>query len=165
MPEAHIHDGTAWRKATQLHVHDGTAWRSVREGHVHDGTAWRQFFTAWTAVSDTIAAYAIDPDDATAEIQYNADGTTSSSDGARTNWYGSTGAGTGTGKYVRATLSSGATPTGTLNAWLELTAARAWSLTRIVAGVSSCVLTIEFSSNGSTVDHTVSITLHAEVNV
>lgn len=55
--EAHVHDGSAWRKARQIHVHDGSAWRNIREAWCHDGTAWRLVFQygSWVTLGTTSA--------------------------------------------------------------------------------------------------------------
>ncbi len=54
---------------------------------------------------------------------------------------------------IRATLSSGATPTtGTLNTWQSLSSTRSWSLTS--TATDSTVLLIQISLDGGTTVHT-----------
>jgi hypothetical protein len=51
---------------------------------------------------------------------------------------------------VRATLSSGLTPVGTLNTWQALTSNRFWSLVRSTLGTSTSVLLIEIRQGSTT---------------
>jgi hypothetical protein len=66
--------------------------------------------------------------------------------------------------YVRATLQSGATPSGTLNTWLQLNTTRQWSVTASNQGqtVTSSLL-IEISlDGGNTVASSGTYTIQAE---
>jgi len=63
---------------------------------------------------------------------------------------------------VRATLSLGDTPTGTLGSWVALSSTRTWSLTQTGPGVKSCELFIEIRL-GLVILDSATITLSAEV--
>ena len=112
--------GGAWRTLKAPSPKYAGAWRTLKAAYYKTGGIWRKVFAAWTAVNESVYASVTIPGTATATITYLTDGTTTKTGGGATNWYGSTGAGTGTGKYVRATLVSGTTPTGTLGSWLEI---------------------------------------------
>ncbi len=58
---------------------------------------------------------------------------------------------------IRATLDSGATPSGVLGVWQVLNTDREWSLSQSTVGSSSCGLTFEFRKvGGSTAEYTIS---------
>jgi hypothetical protein len=71
-----------------------------------------------------------------------------------------------TGNYeVRATLSSGTAPSGTLGSWTPITAQQAWTLAAIPTffPYKTCVLTIEVRDTAtSTVKATATVTLTAD---
>jgi hypothetical protein len=58
---------------------------------------------------------------------------------------------------IRATVASGVTPSGTVNAWLALSSSRTWGLSVTGSGTSeTCNLTLEFRRvGGSTAEVTV----------
>ena len=58
---------------------------------------------------------------------------------------------------IRATVASGVTPSGTVNAWLALSSSRTWSVSVTGSGTSeTCNLTLEFRRvGGSTAEITV----------
>ena len=57
---------------------------------------------------------------------------------------------------IRATVTSGVTPSGTVNTWLALTSDRTWELIQSVVGTSTSTLTFEFRRvGGSAAEYTV----------
>jgi hypothetical protein len=66
--------------------------------------------------------------------------------------------------YVKATLQSGATPSGTLNTWLQLNTTRQWGITASTPGaVLNSTLLMEISLNGgNTVASSGTYTIEAE---
>lgn len=103
----------------------------------------------------TIAALdPLSPFSVSASVTLNTDGTTTRNgspsitiDSIGSQWHTNPAAGVGTGIWVRATLSSGTTPSGTLNTWQELSTNRAWSNSRSTAGDTTSTLLLEFSGN------------------
>lgn len=85
------------------------------------------------------------------------------------NWGTPTTAGAGNSYWVRATLSSGSTPSGTLNTWLQLSTTRGWSVFRSSSsvGTTTSVLTIQIAtdSGGSNIIDTATITLVANIDI
>ena len=76
---------------------------------------------------------------------------------------GAPASGTGSGRYVKATLASGSTPTGTFGSWLQISTAPEWDLVAASGtGAKTCSITMQFSNDQSTVLKTVTITLNAE---
>jgi hypothetical protein len=69
-----------------------------------------------------------------------------------------------TGNYeVRATLSSGTAPSGTLGSWTAVSSRQAWTLVTTSGFVKTCVLTIEVRDTAtSTVKATATVTLTAD---
>lgn len=102
---------------------------------------------------------------ATAAYETRSDGTVYNTNGTNTlvfleNWlaFGST-----SNYEIRATLLSGATPTGTLGSWTSLGTTSAWSLSQSISGVSTCALLIEIRNAASlSVVDTATVTLNAE---
>lgn len=121
----------------------------------------------WTAVNEySEGAGSYDPPytniGGSAGIRYNADGTTTLTSnyggGAGTSW-GS--GGPFTDKYVRCRSYVGDAPSGhAVNTWYQLTANRNWYI-QTINGTSTknTTLTIDFSTDGSTIHHTVTVDL------
>jgi hypothetical protein len=164
---ANVHNGGAWRTATGLYVHNGGAWRTVQNAYVYSGGAWREFFTAatFTAANESVTdtEIGIAP---TAGIKYNSDGTTTKvrtqmGDIAGTNWISPSGAGSGTGRYVKATVTSGSLTSGTTGSYVEISTNPQWTRTRATPGTSACTIQFDFSFDGVNSVLTVSVTLTA----
>jgi hypothetical protein len=86
------------------------------------------------------------------------------------NWGSPTTAGAGNSYWVRATLSSGSTPSGSaLNTWHQLSIARGWSVFRSSSsvGTTTSVLTMQIAtdSGGSNIIDTATITLVANIDI
>jgi hypothetical protein len=84
-----------------------------------------------------------------------------------TNWYVPTTFGIGSSYYIRATLSSGSTPSGSLGTWSALTSDAVWTINASGAGaLAECELFIEISSNsgGSPVVASGNVNLTAQIN-
>jgi hypothetical protein len=64
------------------------------------------------------------------------------------NWIEPPAAG-GAAYEVRAHVSSGDTPSGSLDAWLSLGSTRSWTLSQMIAGTTTCDLLIEIRSAAS----------------
>lgn len=121
----------------------------------------------WTAVNEySEGAGSYDPPftniGGNAGVRYNTDGTTTLTSNygpsAGTNW-GSGGA--FTDKYVRCRSYVGDAPQGqAVGTWLQITSNRNWYI-QTINGTStkSTTLTIDFSTDGSTIHHTVTVDL------
>lgn len=68
------------------------------------------------------------------------------------------------GNYeIYASLSSGSTPTGTLNTWLNLGTTRSWTLSASTGNYATCQLAIQIRDTAtSTVRATTTLTLEAD---
>jgi hypothetical protein len=86
------------------------------------------------------------------------------------NWGTPTTSGAGNSYWVRATLSSGSTPSGSaLNTWHQLSTTRGWSVFRSSGsvGTTTSVLTVQIAtdSGGSNIIDTATITLVANIDI
>lgn len=170
MPDFWVVDSAAWRKALQVHVHDGSAWRQAKEVWVHDGSAWRKVYVSFTFTADSEYVEGqgfYDPPysniGGSAGIRYLTDGTTLALSNLGN--YAETAWGTGgdyTSKYVRVRSYTGDAPNAgdAIGSWLQLNSNHSWSIYTINGtSTKSCTLTIDFSKDGSTIDHTVTVDL------
>lgn len=111
------------------------------------------------------------PNSATVGLRFQTDGEvwadTSGSYTFRHRWYTPTTAGIGNSYWVRATVTSGVTPTtGTVGSWLALSSNQTWTVTQPGEdGITASVLSISIASDsgGSNILATASYTLLAEV--
>lgn len=162
MPECHYHDGSAVRKVKELHYHDGTAIRKVKEAWYHDGTAVRKVYTGAEIVNPLVVPNvthgALSSASQSVWINFYADGTLQGFRQGNNlswtrNWFTPTQSGIGGSYWVRATLVSGDTPTGSgLNTWLPLSGVRTWTLTAPSGGAFSsrrCTLQIQIASDAA----------------
>lgn len=172
------HDGTAWRAISALSYHDGTAWRTIKTASYHDGTAWRQVFNLAGPVNQfggTVYARRIGGNNAIATVNFRFDGTVSGSVSPTTGganeangdmWYQPATAGIGSSYWIRATLSSGTTPTtGTMNTWQQLDVTRTWENKSGLGNVGSRSSTILFeisATSGGAVVCSGTFTIWAE---
>lgn len=111
------------------------------------------------------AAYVGYWNDGQVHIQINVSGTPTSS---YSTWGTPTGGTPGNGYWIRATLNSGSTPSGSpLNTWLQLSSTRSWSNFKSLSspGQVVCELTIEISPNadGSGIIDSAIVTLSSSV--
>lgn len=111
------------------------------------------------------AAYIGYWNDGQVHIQINESGAPSST---YSTWGTPTGGTPGNGYWIRATLVSGSTPSGSpLNTWLQLSSTRSWSNFRSNSsvGTTTCTLTIEISpyADGSSIIDTSTIILESTV--
>lgn len=65
------------------------------------------------------------------------------------NWYTPPTDAVGGQYFIRATLVSGDTPSGSLNTWFSLSSFKTWTLGVSGGGSASCVLLIEISTGGT----------------
>lgn len=109
-------------------------------------------------LDDTV--FELSPTTAVATLRANTDGTTNKSVDW---WYQAPQTGIGASYEIRATLSSGDTPTGSaLSTWLALTSSRSWSLS-VSNGIKQCSLSVQIRDATSlTVKDTGTWTLYAE---
>jgi hypothetical protein len=161
MPELHYHDGSAVRKAKELHYHDGTAIRKVKEAWYHDGTAVRKVFSGAAIVNPlsipSISYGVISTAAQSVWLNFYPDGTLQGFRNGNVllwtaNWFSPTKADAGSSYWVRATLVSGNTPSGTLNTWLALSGTRGWTLTAPAGGSvqnRSCTLQMQIANDAA----------------
>jgi hypothetical protein len=78
-------------------------------------------------------------------------------------WYNPNTTGIGSNFWIRVTLSSGTTPTGSLNSWLQLSTNRSWSVARPTVGTNTSVLAVSIATDaiGANIVATGSYTLSA----
>jgi hypothetical protein len=115
----------------------------------------------------------VSPTVATATVDFNSDGTgTSTAAISGTNswsWYSPTTTNIGSSFWIRATLVSGTTPTsGTMNTWISLSTGPNWSNTLSGTGfrVSEIQFDIATDSAGTNIVATdASVTITAEVDI
>lgn len=122
-----------------------------------------------------VSSLTLSPANANATLNFNSDGTVSSSHNGSGldvshNWHLNPAGGVGTNFWVRATVSAGTTPTsGTVDSWLQLSSNRSWANADAVAnGLSvTSTLTIEIAtdSGGSNIVTSGSYTVVAEKDV
>jgi hypothetical protein len=110
---------------------------------------------------------AIDPADATAALIFNSDGS-GEMNGTVSNpfsWFEPETVGIGSSYWIRLTVNSGTSPSGTVGVWLALSSSRSWTLTRTTIGVSTGNYTLEIASDsgGVSVVASASITMTADV--
>lgn len=76
-------------------------------------------------------------------------------------WYTPTGGTPGNSYWIRATLDSGSTPTGTFGSWTQMSSTQTWSAAAFNPGTFDCVFTIEIASDsgGSTIVATAQYTI------
>lgn len=79
---------------------------------------------------------------ATASIQYNSEGSITTSPATSNNWFSKVEAGVGDDYEIFVSVIAGATPTGTINQWLSLSTLRYWSITDYNFGSSSVSTTL-----------------------
>jgi hypothetical protein len=168
--ESHKFYAGAWRKATAIHKFYAGAWRDCTEVWKFYGGAWRQVFQKGNVqnFSGGFSKFTTFPTSATCIGFIQSNGTTNGQapeSDVGTNWFTPTTASVGVGYYVRATLSSGTTPSGTLNAWLSLSTAQSWSVTDSSGSGTGCTLSLEISADQSTVLGTGTFTLYAEATI
>lgn len=90
----------------------------------------------------------LSPNQPFAAISFQTDGQITATGAANTRWHASGGA-----FWVRATVTSGTTPSGSLTAtWLALSASRSWTLSRSSVGVTACSLTFEIATDSGGVN-------------
>src|SRR5512135_2348874 len=162
-------DGAEVRSITTVAYNDGAAVRDIKKVYYNDGSAVRLVFDKSVQnFSGSFTKFTTFPTSATCIGFVQSDGTTkgqSPENDAGTNWYTPTTGGAGSGYYVRATLSSGSTPSGTLNTWLSLSTAQSWSVTDSSGSGTGCTLTLQISADQVTVLATGTFTLYAESTI
>jgi len=123
-------------------------------------------------VGGIASSFVVDPADAQAFWRFNPDGTvdrknTGGTTANQQQWYRPTGGTPGTGYWIRCTVNSGTTPTGSATgSWLQLNAARTWQHDQTVIGTVTCTLTIEIASDsgGANIVSSGSFTITADVS-
>lgn len=114
--------------------------------------------------------FVLDPLDAHAGFRFTSDGNIDRQVNIWVNdwddWGTPNGVGIGADFEIRATKTSGLTPSGSaLSTWLPLSADQSWYFSRTSTGTSSCTLTIEIRDVAtSTVQDSASYTISAEVD-
>ena len=118
-------------------------------------------------VSDLVT----DPSDASCSMAFASDGSgtiTNSFGPSGFSWFSPNLVGVGGGYWIRVTVNSGATPSGSsTGAWLALTSTRTWSLARTSPGTTIADLTVEIATDaaGASVVLTFGVTMQAVVEV
>lgn len=157
----------AYKAVEKISVGVSGAWKTVTKGWVGVGGAWKVFYESLViALPATITEtkLALDPADATASLNFAADGTYVSGDGTPAgNWATPTTTGVGTDYRIRFTTTSGTLTTGTTGSWL--TFPQQITKTQATIGTASWTGTVEIAaaSDTSTVLTSSTITLDVEV--
>ena len=103
-------------------------------------------------------------------IRLNSNGTISKDDGSLgnytdTEWVSPTSTGIGSSYEVRATMTSGVTPSGTFNSWIALSTNRTWTLSRSNLGTTTSSFTLQIRDTATdTVQDSASISFNVEVD-
>jgi hypothetical protein len=118
--------------------------------------------TVTVSINDqSVSDITISPTTAIAAYSINSDGTVRDHDGALLETWLLTGA--ASSFEVRATLSSGSTPGGTLGTWLACSTTREWTITGSSPVPVSCVLLIEIRNASTMVTlDSASVTMTAQ---
>lgn len=119
-----------------------------------------------TLSDNTLTKTAIDPGDASVNMVFKTDGTTSTTgvQGSITpaNWLN--GSSLGSNYDIRVTPTSGTFTSGTTGAWLNLGTQRSWTVSQTVPDTKSCTATVEIRNASSLVVlDTATFTLSATV--
>lgn len=121
-----------------------------------------------TLTNATVSDSNITPGTTTVSYRVDADGNVYTNDGGgdtvHEQWITPLG---GQALYeVRATLTAGTNPSGTMNTWQQLNTDRTWTKIQSIPGVNECTMTIEIGIAGtSTAQKSCSVSLFAEVTV
>jgi hypothetical protein len=136
--------------------------------------AVRTFFGAGGVINpipiNSFGRIALDPADATVTLEFDTDGD-GSMQGNVTNafeWFSPVTPGIGTGYWIRLTVNSGTSPSGSaVGSWLQLSSARSWSLTRTTIGTFTGNYTLEIAtdSGGTNIVASQTINMTAQVTV
>jgi|GEM_PF-6890081 len=154
MAETWYRDGGTWRKAKELHYRDGGTWRKLKEAWYRDGGVWRKVFSGATVAIPGIVLGDSHTGPAAVSFLMYADGTMAAT-GANSaldapTWLTPVEAGVGAGYWVRLTVTSGATPSGSsAGTWISLAATLSWSWTRSTVGSTTAVVTLEIASDAA----------------
>jgi len=103
-------------------------------------------------------------------IRLNSNGTISKDDGSLgnytdTEWVSPTSTGIGSSYEVRATMTSGVTPSGTFNSWIALSTNRTWTLSRSNLGTTTSSFTLQIRDTATdTVQDSASFSFTVEVD-
>lgn len=119
---------------------------------MHDGAAWRRAFSAGAIASplpNPIAERTLaGSGTATATVSFSPNGTVTATGSSPGNWFLPTTAGAGSNFWIRASLASGNSPSGSaLNSWLPLSAVVSWSLSRTGLGTLTTQLSYGIAAN------------------
>lgn len=118
-----------------------------------------------------ISDIAVDPADASVSMAYASDGSgtiTNSFGPSSFNWFFPNQVGAGNNYWIRLTVNSGATPTGSsTGVWLALTSTRTWTLSRTTVGITSADVTVAFATDasGTNIVMSFNVTMQAVVDV
>ena len=114
----------------------------------------------------SVSDFAIDPLNAFARAEYQPDGRVLNHDLVFVaNWGLPTTPGAGANYWIRATLVSGISPSGSaLNTWLRLDSVHGWNLSMTTIGTRTCDLTIHIAtdSGGASIVETHALWISAE---
>lgn len=122
-------------------------------------------------IPSTIQDDAVDPANASVQLDLdeNGEGSYDQFGGAVSfSWFSPNSLGIGAGYWVRMTVNSGTTPSGSsTGSWLSLATARTWTLTRTSVGTTTANVTVAIAtdSGGSNVVATRTFTMTAFVDV
>ncbi len=145
------------------HINVAGTNRAIKNAYINVGGANHQAVVAYVNVGGTnrlvpISALAstspgstgtTDPSSTT--VSFNSDGTITKTDnnGGESTWLGPTITGVGSYYWIRFTLSSGPTPTGTYNTWLQLSTARSLVLHPSAGGNQTSIVTYQISTDAA----------------
>lgn len=173
----HYRAGGVWREMKSgTAVRFGGAWRELKAAWVRVGGVWQKVFQAFavTWAGASVSDGGLQFGYASAQYLFNADGSTSvwvsnGTSGAGANWGTPTTSGAGANYWIRATLSSGSTPSGSaLNTWHQLNAQRGWLVERnSTIGTTSCTLSVSIATDsaGTNIVATADLSLGASLTV
>lgn len=162
-----IHNGLSLVDYTGFKIYNGTAWVTPNAGKIYDGVTWKDFLIVFATINDTVVHNETNEGgiEALATWQMGAIGTgrVNFTNGVSYDWVTPTSA--GGNYYIRATVSSGATPTGSaVNSWISTGSAITWEVRVIdpdTTVTSNLSISIATDSGGTNIVHTGSVSLTA----
>jgi len=162
----HVRDAGSWKEVTAPSVRDGGTWKAVKGAWVKDSGAWKKFYSAVTVIlTNLVITDAVDSGTAIAGIVFDSSGQLKKNEGGvladiSGEWLIPF---TGSGYRVRATLSSGTTPTSgpALDAWHALSTTREWRNERAFEGDKASALFVEIDDGGGNVLGSATFTITA----
>lgn len=144
--------GGTWRLIKAIYAKDsGGVWRAIKEAWAKDaGGTWRKVFTSFTVAATFTAGDTTEG--AASSVNFNPDGTITTSSGNSGSWGSPATAGIGASYYVKLHRNSGATIGQggvTLDTWYQLNVTRSITMALPGTGARTANYTYYISSSAS----------------